>query len=182
MLNFLLKICLVCIVLDLPVIFFNMALGAFIMVIAIAGLSFSIWKAWRLMRTDSDAFKALSKSEKELSLKDLPARLIILLVAVVVISYLGSFGLFHFDPLIDATLSILAILLLVYYFFQKRRVQKKIEILCTHTKTSRLPFSRGHKKREFGDNCVNKGKGCQLFLYRSRPRFRIVKCCIRGVP
>ena len=103
-----------------------MILGASIMIIVIAILLFSGWKAWKLMRTDPTAFEALSKSEKELSLKDLSPRLIILLVALVIVASLGYFSVFSFNPFIDAILSTLVLLLLVYYFFQKHRLQKKV--------------------------------------------------------
>jgi len=125
-LNLIFRACLICIVLDLPLIFFNMILGASIMIIVIAILLFSGWKAWKLMRTDPTAFEALSKSEKELSLKDLSPRLIILLVALVIVASLGYFSVFSFNPFIDAILSTLVLLLLVYYFFQKHRLQKKV--------------------------------------------------------
>lgn len=125
-LNLILKACLVCIVLDLPLIFFNWMLGASTMIILVAVLLFSSWKAWKLMQTDPDAFKALSESEKDLSLKDLPPRLVILLVVAFIVSLLASFSVFSFNPFIDSILAGLAILLLVYYFFQKHKLRKKV--------------------------------------------------------
>jgi len=94
------------------------------MIIAIAVLLFTVWEILKLMRTDPDAFRALSKSEKELSLKDLPTGLIILLVVALVVITLTEFGAFSFNPLIEVTLTALVLLLLVYYFFQKRKLQK----------------------------------------------------------
>jgi len=96
------------------------------MIILVAVLLFSSWKAWKLMQTDPDAFKALSESEKDLSLKDLPPRLVILLVVAFIVSLLASFSVFSFNPFIDSILAGLAILLLVYYFFQKHKLRKKV--------------------------------------------------------
>ena len=123
--SLILRVCLVCVVLDLPLFFFNMILGAAIMIIAVAVLLFSMWKTWRLMRTDPDAFKALPENEKELSLKDLPPRLIIVLAATMIIATLVQFSVFSFNPLIDTILATLTLVLLVYYFFQKHKLRKK---------------------------------------------------------
>ena len=71
MLNFLLRICLVTIVLGSFVVFFSLTIGVFIMVIAVAELLFSGWEAVRLRRADPSASEALNKKERELSLKDL---------------------------------------------------------------------------------------------------------------
>ena len=125
MLNFLLRICLVTIVLDSIVIFFSSTIGVFIIVIAVAGLLFAGWESRRLMRGDLHAFEALNKKERELNLEDLPATLIIVLIAAVIISNLGFFGFLSFNPILNAMLAILTILLLVYYFLQKRRLQKQ---------------------------------------------------------
>jgi len=125
-LNLILKVCLIGIVLDLPLVFFNTILGASIMIILIAVLLFSGWSVWKLMRTDPTAFEALSKSEKELGLKDLPDRLIILLVVIIIIASLGYFSVFSFNPFLDIVLSSVALLLLAYYFFQKHRLRKKM--------------------------------------------------------
>ncbi len=127
MLNFLLRICLVTIVLDSIVIFFSSTIGVFILAIAVAGLLFAGRESRRLMRGDVHAFEALSKKEKEreLNLEDLPATLIIVLIAAVIISNLGFFGFLSFNPILNAMLAILTILLLVYYFLQKRRLQKQ---------------------------------------------------------
>jgi len=95
------------------------------MTIVIAVLLFSGWKAWKLMQTNPDAFKALSKNENELSMKDLPPRLVVLLVVMLILAILGDVSIFSFNPLIDATLATLVLLLLVYYFSQKRKLKKK---------------------------------------------------------
>ena len=95
------------------------------MIIATGVLLFSGWKAWKLIRTDPDAFKALPESEKELSLKDLSPRLIVVLVASLIILVLVQFRIFSFNPVVDTILTAVAILLLVYYFFQKRKLRKR---------------------------------------------------------
>lgn len=125
-LNLILGACLLGIVLDLPLIFFNMTLGASIMIVLITVLLFSGWSMWKLARADPSVLETLSKGEKELGLKDLPHRLIILLIAVLIIASLGYFGVFSSNPFIDVVLSSVAILLLVYYFFQKRKLRKKV--------------------------------------------------------
>lgn len=125
-LDLILKACLICIVLDVPLFFFNIILGASILIIITAVLLFSGWKAWKLIRTNPDAFKTPSESEKELSLKDLPPRLIIVLVAALIIALLSSFSVFSFDPFIDAMLVVVVVLLVVYYFFQKRKLRRKV--------------------------------------------------------
>ncbi len=95
------------------------------MVIAVAGLLFLGWKGRRMVQADPHAFEALTKKERELSLEDLPATLIIVLFAAVIISNLGFFGFLSFNPILNTVLAILTILLLVYYFLQKRRTQKQ---------------------------------------------------------
>jgi Na+/H+ antiporter NhaD/arsenite permease-like protein len=105
--------------------FFNMILGASILAIATVVLLFAGWKAYRLLRTDPEALKTLPESEKELSLKDLPPKLIIVLVAALIIALLGDFSVFSFNPFIDTLLLAMLLLLLAYYFLQKRKLQKK---------------------------------------------------------
>ena len=78
------------------------------------------------MRAHPTGFESLFRSEKELSLKDLPYWLIILLVAIIIISFLGFFGVFSFYLILDVVLSALVFLLLLYYFLQKRRLRNKI--------------------------------------------------------
>lgn len=150
--SLLLRVCLLCAVLALPLMFFNMILGASILIIATAVLLLTAWKAWKLARTAPDSIRALSKSERELSIKDLPTRLVILLVAVLVIAVLAEFGAFAFNPLIDVMVTVLIVLLAVYYFLQKRRLLK------WHSKTVRLismdrvhlngPISHSYWKRD----------------------------------
>jgi len=125
-LGLILEVCLIGIVLDLPVFFFSMILGASIMIILVAVLLFSGWKVVELLRTDPDAFKALPEGEKELTLKDLPRRLVILLVVAFVVSLLASLNVFSFNPFIDTVVAALVLLLVVYYFFQKRKLRKKV--------------------------------------------------------
>jgi L-asparagine transporter-like permease len=125
-LNLILKACLIGIVLDLPLVHFNMILGASIMIILTALLLFSGWEAWKLIRTNPNAFKASSEREKELSLKDLPSRLLILLIALIILASLGYFSFFSFNPLIDIILGMVTLLLLVYYFFQTHKLRKKV--------------------------------------------------------
>jgi Flp pilus assembly protein TadB len=95
------------------------------MIIAIGVLLFSGWKAWKLIRADPDAFKALPESEKEPSLKDLSPRLIVVLVAALIILVLVQFRVFSFNPFLDTILAAVALLLTVYYFFQKRKLRKR---------------------------------------------------------
>jgi len=122
-----LKVCLVCAVLAFPLMFFNMILGATAMIVAVAVLLFVVWKTWKLAQSDPDAFKALSKDEKELGLKDLPAGLIVLLVVTFIIAFLGELRVFSFNPFIEIVLTALVVLLLVYYFFQKRKLRKNMK-------------------------------------------------------
>lgn len=121
-LNLLLRVFLICIVLGVVVVFFNLVLGAFVIIIAILGSSFSGWKASRMLRANPDAFRDQTRLEKKLGLKGLPSWLTILLVVSLVVSNLGFFGLFSFDPLVNGSLSLLTIALLIFYFLQKRKV------------------------------------------------------------
>ena len=52
-------------VLDTVVIFFSSTIGLFIMVIAVVGLSFSGWKARKLMHADPQAFEALKRTRTQ---------------------------------------------------------------------------------------------------------------------
>jgi hypothetical protein len=113
--------------LSLVLIFYNLRLGLLLTAVAILGLSPLLWNVWKLMHTKEglEALEALDKGRNEISLEDVPPRLIALLIAVLIISYLGFFGIFRFNPFIDLSLSILTVLLLAYYFLRKRRIQKQ---------------------------------------------------------
>ena len=97
------------------------------MIIAVTVLLFVVWKTWELAQSDPVAFKALSKDEKELGLKDLPAGLIVLLVVTFIVAFLGELRVFSFNPFIEIVLTALVVLLLVYYFFQKRKLRKNMK-------------------------------------------------------
>jgi len=105
--------------------FFNLMLGTLVLAIAIAILLFTGWKAYRLIRANPDVFKTLPESEKELSLKDFPTKLIIVLVAAFIIAVIGDLNVFSFNPFMDTLLFAALLLLLAYYFLQKRRLRRK---------------------------------------------------------
>lgn len=123
--DIILKVCSICVVVALLlIVFFDSIIGMSILIASIAIIVFSLLNAWKSMRADPDAFKALSKNEKELSLKDLPAGLIVLLVVASILTTLGEFRVFSLNPLVETTVIAFAVLLVVYYFFQKRRLRK----------------------------------------------------------
>ncbi len=123
--DLILKVCSICVIVALLlIVFFSTIIGVSILIAAIAVILFSLWDAWKSMRADPDAFKALSKNEKELSLKDLPAGLIVLLVVAFVGATIAEFGVFSFNPLVEAIVIAFVVLLVVYYFFQKRKLTK----------------------------------------------------------
>ncbi len=124
-LDLILKACLICILLGFLIIFFNPIIGASILVISISVLAYTSWKAYKLLRTNPDVFKTLPESEKELSLKDLPPRLVIVLVAALIIALLGDFSIFSFNPFIDTLLLAMLLLLVAYYFLQKRKLRRQ---------------------------------------------------------
>jgi 4-hydroxybenzoate polyprenyltransferase len=99
----------------------------FIVVVILIRRKMSIVK-----RTNPEVIEALRaqsrksrEKEKTVGIKDLPIWLIVLLLAAMVISYIGWFGAFSFSPLVDTLLSILMVAFLIYYFLYKRRVRNK---------------------------------------------------------
>ncbi len=113
--------------LSLPLLFYNLRLGLLLIAAVFLGLSPFLWVVWKLMHTEvgREALDDPARGGNEISLEDLPPRLIALLIAVLIIIYLGFFGIFPFNPFSDLSLSLLAVLILAYYFLRRNRIQKQ---------------------------------------------------------
>lgn len=106
-------------------------LGASFLIFGGIGLALVRRQVSITKRTNPEAIEALRaqsgkrrEKEKTVGIKDLPPWLIILLFAAVVVGYMGwfGFGALSSNPLLEALLSVLVVVLLAYYFLYKRKI------------------------------------------------------------
>jgi hypothetical protein len=118
-------------------------LGISFLILSGIGFAFVRRKVSMLKRKNPEAFEALRveserriEAEKTVFLKDLPVWLVALLIVVVVIGYMGWFGVFSSNLIFDILLPPLIFLFLIYYFLYKRRVKDKKYSANSHSSGS----------------------------------------------
>ena len=126
-LNWLFRTCLLGLVIGVPVIFFNKVAGTVVIAIAVISLSILGWKTWKLFRVNPDVLKEYSGGRKEVSLRDLPSWLAVLLLVLLIIGFLGELGVFNSDPFVNTVLSVTTVYLLIYYFLYKHKIGLKTQ-------------------------------------------------------
>jgi membrane protein implicated in regulation of membrane protease activity len=83
-------------------------------------------------RTNPEVVEALRaqsrksrEKEKTVGIKDMPPWLVVLLLVAIVVGYMGWFGAFSFNPLVEMLIFVLMVVFLIYYFLYKHRVRNK---------------------------------------------------------
>ena len=107
-------------------------LGVAFLLFACVGIALVRRRVSLARRTNPEAVEALfpqrieaKQKEKTVGIKDLPIWLITLIIAAVLVSYMGWMGAFRFNALVEGLLSAFVILSLIYYFLYKHRIENR---------------------------------------------------------